>query len=165
MLVGLIADTHDNLSNVEKAVKEFKRRGVELVLHAGDHNAPFTVAKFAELDAKLVGVLGNVDGEVEGLKRKYEEIGGELRGEFGVVKVEGVKIALLHGFHREIVEALALSGRYDVVVCGHTHQFECTKLSSGLIVNPGECCGYLTGDATIALLEVPSLKVEFIKLK
>ena len=36
MLVGLIADTHDCLPMVDRAVKKLNESDVELVLHAGD---------------------------------------------------------------------------------------------------------------------------------
>jgi len=49
MRIGLISDTHDNLTLVEKAVKQLNQENVELVLHAGDYTSPFTIAKFKPL--------------------------------------------------------------------------------------------------------------------
>ena len=80
MLVGLIADTHDRLPYIEKAVKRLNEENVELVLHAGDYVAPFTATKFKELKADLIGVYGNNDGDKQLLKKKFDEIGAEIRG-------------------------------------------------------------------------------------
>jgi predicted phosphodiesterase len=35
MLIGLMSDTHDNLPQVDKAVRRLNEENVELVLHAG----------------------------------------------------------------------------------------------------------------------------------
>lgn len=165
VLVGLISDTHDNLEAIRRAVEIFNARKVELVLHAGDFNAPFTVKAFKPLKAKLIGVFGNVDGERLLLRKRYTEmINAEIPGEFAEVEVGGCKLALLHGTIQPVVEALALSGRYRVVVRGHTHQPEKTTLGQALIVNPGEACGYLTGRKTIALLDTERLEAEFVEI-
>ena len=69
MLLGIIADTHDNLDAIENAVDIFNREKVDLVIHAGDFVAPFTVRKFRGLDCKFIGIFGNNDGEKEGLRK------------------------------------------------------------------------------------------------
>jgi len=61
--LGLIADTHDNLPAVKKAVDIFNREGVDLVLHAGDYVSPFSLKPFAELGCGFTGVWGNNDGD------------------------------------------------------------------------------------------------------
>lgn len=65
MLIGLMADTHDNLPMVEKAIKMFNEEKVEVILHAGDYVAPFVIPKFRGLKARLIGVFGNNDGDRE----------------------------------------------------------------------------------------------------
>ncbi len=54
MLIGLISDSHDHVRNIEKAIKIFKKREVELVLHAGDFCSPFTIPPFEGLNLKGV---------------------------------------------------------------------------------------------------------------
>lgn len=70
MLIGLISDTHDCFPMLDKVVEKLNKENVGLVLHAGDYVAPFTVIKFRELKAKLIGVFGNNDGDRELLKKK-----------------------------------------------------------------------------------------------
>ena len=67
MRIGLIADTHDNLIQTDKAVDCFNQHRVDYVLHAGDFVAPFTVARFKNLRCEFSGVFGNNDGEKDGL--------------------------------------------------------------------------------------------------
>ncbi|MCS7385496.1 MAG: metallophosphoesterase [archaeon GB-1867-005] len=164
MKIGLISDTHDNQAAVDSAVKVFNEHGVGAVLHAGDWCAPFTMIRLAKVNCKVYGVFGNVDGEREFMKVKASQVGVELLGDFGEVDFQGVKIAVIHGRHERVVEALARSGMYNVVVRGHTHKPELVKLSGCLIVNPGEACGYLTGKRTVAILDLDTLEVSIIAL-
>jgi len=162
-LIGLISDTHDNLQAIAEAVKIFNSKRVGLVLHAGDYVAPFTYSAYRALGCRLVGVYGNVDGDRGLLRERFSSLGFKVESEFEELEVDGVRIALLHGVHPQIVEALALSGKYHVVVHGHTHVKRAERVGGALVVNPGEACGYLYGVRSVALLDTATLKVEFIE--
>jgi len=165
MVVGLISDTHDNLPMIEKAVEKLNNEKVELVLHAGDYIAPFTISKFQKLEAKLIGVFGNNDGDHELLKKKFNENENlELRGNFAKIEVDGLKICLLHGSEEELLKTLIESQSFDVIVHGHTHKAEVYHKGKTLIVNPGEVCGYLSGKATVALLDTVKKEAKIIQL-
>ena len=163
MKIGLMADTHDRLEAVERAVDFFNRERVRHVLHAGDLVSPFVAPKFAGLKAKLHFVWGNNEGDREFVRVRFGEIGVEPLGEFASLKLAGKKIALLHGAREEVVEALVESGLFDVVVRGHTHRAEVRK-GKTLCVNPGEVCGYLSGRQTLAMLDLTKLETEIIEL-
>ena len=165
MLVGLIADTHDNLPMIEKAVNKLNEENVELVLHAGDYVAPFTVQKFEQLKAKLIGVFGNNDGDRATLKKRFSEIKGlEMHGNFAAITVDGTKFALLHGDEKELLNALISNEGFDVVVHGHMHKAEVYRKGKTLVVNPGEVCGYLSGKSTIALLDTVKREARILEL-
>ncbi len=165
MLIGLIADTHDNLPLVDKAVKKLNEMNVGLVLHAGDYVAPFVIPKLKELKAKLIGVFGNNDGDHELLNKRFNEYEGlEMRRNFAEIFVGGLRIALLHGDEGELLEALINSESFDVVVHGHTHKAEVYQKGKTLIVNPGEVCGYLSGKSTIALLDTDRREAKIIEV-
>lgn len=163
MKIGIMADTHDRIEAVDRAIDLFNRAGVEHVLHAGDLVSPFVAPRFAKLRAKLHYVWGNNEGDRGFITVKFGEIGVRPLGGFASLELGGRKIALLHGTEESMVKALARSGMFDVVVRGHTHRAEIVK-SGALIVNPGEVCGYLTGKQTVALLDVPSLRAEIVEL-
>jgi len=165
MLIGLIADTHDNLPMVEKAIRKLNEEKVELVLHAGDYVASFVVPKFKELKAKLIGVFGNNDGDHELLKKRFSEQEKlEIRGNFADVVADGLRIVLLHGSDMELVKALIDSESFDVVVHGHSHSAETYRKGKTLIINPGEVCGYLTRKSTIAVLDTNTRQVRILEL-
>jgi len=164
MLVGVMADSHDNLPNVEKALRIFKEAGVEAVFHLGDFVAPFTLKKVAEAEVPVYAVFGNNDGEREVLRRVATREGINLSSQPAFVEVNECTIALLHGTGTPddtlaVVERMARSA--DVVLYGHTHRREAREVEGALILNPGETLGYLTGEASVALLDLETLEVEF----
>ena len=159
MKIGVISDTHDNLEMIKRAVDLFNSEEVELVIHAGDFVSPFTEKPFRALNAKFVGIFGNNDGDKLLLRVKYRGV-GELSEEPLVLEMDARKIVVTH--KPKIVEALVASRIYDVVIFGHTHKAEVRKVKEEkgkevLVLNPGECCGYLTGRKTVAILDLETL--------
>ena len=175
MKVGIVSDTHDEETAISKAVKIFNAEGVEVVIHAGDFVAPFTVRSFKMLKAPLIGVFGNNDGDKVLLKQMYKDNGvGELHEDPHEFELGMKKMIVTH--RPMIVNTLATSGIYDVVIYGHTHksvikryqhlnkhryQYQSSNENTGgdaceeaWLINPGECCGYITGRRTIAILDL-----------
>jgi len=164
MKIGIISDTHDRLPFIEKAVRKMNEEEVELVLHAGDYSAPFVTSRFKPLKAKMIGVFGNNDAEKDLLRRKFNDIGVEIRGKFAEIQADGLKIALLHGEEAELLNSLVNTKSYNVVVYGHTHQSEIKRKNGVLVINPGEVCGYLSGKATIGLLDTSTMNVTILPI-
>lgn len=162
--IGIISDTHDNLPLVDKAVKRLNQEEVDLVLHAGDYVAPFTVLRFKQLKARLIGVFGNNDGDHEYLKKRFADVQeAEIRGNFAEVIIDGLKIALLHD-EGELFHSLVNGQCYDVVVHGHTHEARVYKKGKTIVINPGEVCGYLSKRSTMALLDTETQEARLIEL-
>jgi len=164
MIVGLIADTHDHLPLIDKAVERLNQEKVDLVLHAGDYVAGFSVQHLKPLKAPLIGIFGNNDGDHELLQKKFRELGAELRGRFAEVRVDGLRIAMLHGEEEELLNSLVSAESHDLIVHGHTHEAKIYRKGKTLVVNPGEVCGYLSGKPTIAILNTETLEVKIIQL-
>jgi hypothetical protein len=165
MLIGLIADTHDNLPQIDKAIRRLNEENVELVLHAGDYIAPFVIPHFKELKAKLIGVFGNNDGDHELLRKRFSENEKlDIRGNFAEITTDNLKIALLHGSEKELLKSLIESGSFGVVVHAHTHNAETYRKGETLVVNPGEVCGYLSGKSTIAVLDSSKLEARILEI-
>lgn len=85
MNLGIISDTHDDLPSLKNAINKFNENRVSYVIHAGDYVFPRVVKEFKHLNSKLIGVLGNNDGEKLGLLKNFHEISGELHGEFVIL--------------------------------------------------------------------------------
>ncbi len=162
MIWGVISDSHDNLPLLRKALEEFRREGVEKIIHAGDFVSPFTARLFEGWEGKLIGVFGNNDGEKRGLRKAYQKI-GEIYEDFFLGEIEGFRLYLTH--RGELVEYLARGGEIDFLIYGHTHSPEIKKIGNSLILNPGESSGWLTGSPSVALLFPEERKAEIIHLR
>ncbi len=160
-LVGVISDTHDRVETARRGVRLLRDLGADIIVHLGDYVAPFTLKAILEEagNARFYGVFGNNDGEKQGLLRAAGEAGATLSEPPLTVEIGGVRFLLLHGFGspqqtREIVEALAASGRWGAVLYGHTHEPHKTVLGNGaLLLNPGDGGGVLRRP-TVATVKV-----------
>jgi hypothetical protein len=161
MLIGVISDTHDNLTALRKALAKFKAAGAELVLHAGDIVSPFVAAAFKEAGLKVIGVFGNNDGDKLYLKERFSEV-GELHFGPHELELSGRKIVLMH--EPRALSALAASGVYDLLIYGHTHEVDLRE-GPPLVLNPGECGGWLSGRATCAVVDLETLHMELVEIE
>ena len=154
MRVGIIADTHDNVDAIRAATDLFAEEDVTEVIHCGDLIAP-PVVDFFEGFA-LHAVIGNNDGELDGLEAGFRALGdgSRLHGRFAELAFDGVRFAVLHGEDRDRVEDLAASGDYDVVCYGHHHERECREVDGTVVLNPGAHFPTVPdGDRTVALVD------------
>lgn len=161
-LIGILADTHENLPMIRKAVQLFNQRKVGSVLHAGDFISPITANEFKKLEAPLTGVFGNNDGDRLFLRKRFCEEGiGEIKRDPYEFTYKGQHVFLMH--QPKFLETFVEQGYPGVYIYGHTHEID-VREGSPFIINPGECGGWLTGKSTIALLDICNMKVEIIDL-
>ncbi|MCP4602718.1 MAG: metallophosphoesterase [Proteobacteria bacterium] len=159
MKLGLIADTHDNVPMVEKAVEIFNRANVDLVLHAGDYVAPFSLKPLFALECDFHGVWGNNDGD----KIALNQVGrGKIVNSPNIETWQGKRILLGHDL--ETVDALIASRQFFLIIYGHTHIPEIRKEGQTLIVNPGECGGWVYGKSTVAIADLENQTAGIIEL-
>ncbi len=156
MKIGILSDSHDNVPMVDAAVAAFRERGVERVIHAGDFVAPFSAKRLSALDVPIIAVFGNCDGEHTVLSEVLPGIVSGARHE----TIDGKRFVIVHA-------AAWLSDEdrraAEVIVCGHTHEARIDD-SGPLLINPGECGGWVTGRATAALLDTETMSPELIEL-
>ena len=166
-IIGIMADSHDNIDNLKIAVNLFNSEQVTRVLHAGDIVSPFTIRVLKDLNCPLDLVFGNNDGDKLALIDFFKGK-GTFHGQFADLTISGRRIAMIHGINQIECQAIASSGLFDVLVTGHTHQKETRTLGKTLLINPGETCGYLSGQSTVVLLDLQNLKtqtVNFVEAK
>ena len=137
MLIGVIADTHDNFGAAQAATELFHDEGVGVILHCGDIIAPPMLEAFRGFEFHLV--LGNNDGETAGLRSTVANLGAEstCHGRFAQLGFDGTRIAMLHGEDLDEVRAYAETGAYDFVLHGHHHEVRIEPVGETTIVNPG----------------------------
>jgi putative phosphoesterase len=177
MKIGIISDTHDDIENVQEAIQIFNKNKADYVIHAGDYIFPGIIKEFMNLNAKLIGVLGNNDGEKNGILKSFIDLDGELKGELGEIEIDGLKFGIYHGTDNQLKENIIRSQKYNILICGHTHKRE--PQGSGIIennertfiLNPGSAhrrsisiSGSFDEIGRIILFDTQNKKYEFIDL-
>jgi putative phosphoesterase len=135
MKLGIISDTHDRAERVAQALAEFRRRGVERIVHCGDVTGPRIVQLFDGWTADFV--LGNCDWDPGGLERAMTGVGATLHQPFGELELAGRRIAWIHSHDERLFQALEYADHYDYLFYGHTHVAEQHRTGKTLVVNPG----------------------------
>ncbi len=160
MITGIISDTHDHLDNLNKALDMFKEKGVGHIIHAGDFTSPFTyfraINRFA---GDFTGVFGNNDGDKVALNNVFN---GRIFSQPHIFELGGRKIVVMH--EPDVIDALAESGHFDLVIYGHTHQPVIKRVNNTLVVNPGEVSGWLYGKPTAAIVDLETMNAEMLSI-
>ena len=158
MLIGVISDTHDRLPMIDAALVLFSQRAVEAVIHPGDFVAPFAVRRFLRYKGPLHATYGNNDGERAGLKALMPQLAeGPLRLSLG-----GRAILVHHFIDWCDPNDIAKS---DIIITGHTHEVVNRFDRGKLFLNPGECCGWVHGRCTVAILDTDGQSAEVCELE
>ena len=160
MKLGIISDTHDRVPTFQQALSLFREQGVEAILHAGDFVAPFA-AKLLKPDnapAPVYAIFGNNDGEREGLAKTLPQLqDGPLRVELG-----GRTIVMHH--YLDWLSEADVEGA-EVVISGHDHTVNVEHRAGRLYLNPGECCGWVVGRCSVAILETDGPSAEIVDIE
>ena len=145
MKLGVMADTHNNISVIESVVTLFNESDVSLVVHAGDFRSPWAIEPLADLNCSVVGVFGNNDLRCErDLTAAFEGIGtvAPSSHDHAFVTHKSRKIAVTH--YPWVAIPIAESGTRDIVIYGHTHRINHqvymhtdSQKDETLLLNPG----------------------------
>jgi putative phosphoesterase len=159
MKLAIISDTHDNLAILEKAVKWMKENNIEEIIHCGDVCSPDTLQWLAEnFPGKIHLVSGNADDNQTAItKTAAENLNIILCGESGKIKIADKKISFCH--YPKLARELALTGQYNLVFYGHTHQPWEEKLNGCRLINPGNLSNMLY-KASFAVYDTKTGKLE-----
>ena len=157
MLCGLLADTHNNQTHLEKALERFSQQRVKVILHAGDITSVQTLQLLEGYDVWVA--KGNMDRD-PGLGMHARRLFGPGRfRSLHKITFEDARIALLHSHLHPEWSPIIDSELYDYVVYGHTHIAKDVKLGKTRIINPGPLSGtgYKTSSCAILNLTTDTL--------
>lgn len=165
MNIGILSDSHDRLPMLARAIELLVEQRVEAILHAGDFIAPFAakllLPPYVPAWIPVYCCYGNNDGERVGLKKVLPQVvDGPVRLNLGGPRKCTI---VMHHFIDWLSEKDFRGA--DVIVTGHTHEIVNQMRGGQLLLNPGECCGWLTGRCTCAVLDTDSLTARIIDVK
>lgn len=161
MKAGIFSDSHNHREGVEGALRRFLAERVDVILHLGDVCSPEILHGFHAAGIPLVGVFGNNDRDREGLQAVSGN--GFHRGPHRTVIGE-TRILMAHAFD-ELQEEIGERGKYDLVLFGHTHRTLTLRVGRALVLNPGEACGFVTGRATCAVVDLDTMEPRILAIE
>jgi len=169
MKICILSDSHDNIPLLDAAVTHAKRQGAEAVLHCGDIVAPSTLTCLERHRLPVHVIYGNNSGDLFALGRAAGRPGTVLR-------FHGMDAALAFGPRRVFMvhyphyaRAMAATGEWDLVCCGHSHQPSIDVLptlggGTATVVNPGTVGGVGGAPATYVLGDLERLRFDIVDL-
>ncbi|OGD65998.1 hypothetical protein A3F08_01020 [Candidatus Berkelbacteria bacterium RIFCSPHIGHO2_12_FULL_36_9] len=117
-----MSDSHDNIANMEKALKYISEQGINFIIHCGDLAAPSMLSDviIPNFKGQIYMVIGNVGDPdlLEKIAKGYKDV--RIYGNKGEINIKGKKIGFCH-FPNE-AKQMAQSGQFDIVFYGHTHR-------------------------------------------
>ena len=146
MKICIVSDSHDNRELLKEAGADAHARGAEAILHCGDIVAPSTLAVLREFNIPIHVINGNNTGDMHTMYRMASKPDNNIHfyGQDADVRLSGRKIFIVHYPH--YAEAMATTGDWDLVCCGHDHKTSIAPVSNikggtTLLINPGTVGG------------------------
>lgn len=154
MKIALVSDTHGYCKGLADSIK---KQNAEYILHMGDGVAEANQLK-KETGLPTFVVAGNND------------YGSKEKAELFFV-LEGIPIWMVHGHRydvhhgRERLMEAAMQKEAKIVLYGHTHVFRDEVIAGIRLINPGSTTIPRDGEASMAMLDLPSGELQRILLE
>jgi len=164
MKLCIVSDSHDRADALAEAVRAAKREGATAVVHCGDLIGAQTVRPAMALGLPIHLIHGNNIGDPFMLHSLMRASGGGLHyyGADARLELDGRRVFVVH--YPEYGYAMACTGDWDVVCCGHSHAAAVERVTNvkggaSLLVNPGTVAG-LAAPATWMLGDLERMSFE-----
>ena len=168
MKVCIVSDSHDRADPLAQAVREGAAEGATAVIHCGDIIGTQTLRAAMSVGLPLHVIHGNNLGDPVSLSRWARESNGLLsyHGADARLDLAGRHIFVVH--YPEYGYAMACTGDWDVVCCGHSHvagvdQVPNVKNGTTWLANPGTVAG-LAAPATWILGDLDQMRFDIRSL-
>jgi uncharacterized protein len=162
MKIGIVSDSHDRADALASAVRDAAAQGASAVIHCGDLIGAHTLRLAMAAGLPLHLIHGNNLGD-PGALHALSRINGGLIHYHGMdarLDLVGRRIFAVH--YPEYGHAMACTGDWDLVCCGHSHcaGVECVSNVKGQttwLVNPGTVAG-IAAPATWVLGDLTTMR-------
>jgi len=162
MLIAIVSDTHGNSATFQKFASWAKENKIQEIIHCGDIGFAYFAKEMADLlpDIHFNLVAGNMDNDTESIKKILapgQSPNTSFFGKTGEVEIDHEKIAFTH--KPDDARQLALTGRFNLVFFGHTHQPFEEKVGPCRLINPGNLAGDIC-QSTFAVYDTKAGRLE-----
>jgi len=164
MKIGVMSDTHDNLSNLIYVLNTYRAHDIETVIHCGDLTSLEMVSHFEGF--RVIYTMGNMDVTTGAVKKRLEKMREDnFAGMVFTGCLDGVLVAATHSHINGKVMELIREGRYQWIFHGHTHEKRDEKIQGVRIINPGALGGLGREPRTFCIVDLELEEVKFLKVE
>jgi putative phosphoesterase len=142
--IGVLSDSHQKAKLHQEAIAHLLSCGAEYLLHAGDLETEEHLQMLEETSLPYMVVYGNNDINLIPLYGKYN-----IHREPHYFKIQELTLKMMH-------MPYYMNPDVDIIISGHTHQFEATLKNRTLFLNPGEVCAREKPLTECAMIEYDS---------
>ena len=164
MKVCIVSDSHDRSEPLANAVREGAAKGANVVIHCGDLIGTQTLRAALDVGLPMHVIHGNNIGDQVSLFRWVSERPGKLyyHGPDARLELGGRRIFVVH--YPEYAYAMACTGDWDLVCCGHSHTADVRRVQNVRggntpVVNPGTVAG-IAAPATWAFGDLAAMQFD-----
>ncbi len=164
MKLCIVSDSHDRADALARAVREGAAAGADAVIHCGDVIGTQTLRGALAVGLPMHVIHGNNLGDPISLSRWARDSAGKLdyHGADARLDLGGRRVFVVH--YPEYGYAMACTGDWDVVCCGHSHVAGIDRVrnvrdGTSWLVNPGTVAG-LAAPATWILGDLDAMTFE-----
>jgi uncharacterized protein len=162
--ICIVSDSHDRADALAAAVKKAKEQGAEAAIHCGDLIGTQTLGQALKVGLPMHVIHGNNLGDPVSLARWARDSKGQLsyHGPDARLELAGKRVFVVH--YPEYGYAMACTGDWDLVCCGHSHELEVREIKNmkggtTWLVNPGTVAG-LAAPATWMLGDLAAMRFD-----
>lgn len=140
--IGVISDSHKKHKRAKRALDFLVSNGAQYIIHAGDIVSLEILHYLKSYNLPYYVVFGNNDIQLMQYAREYN-----INSEPYYFKIENVMFKLMH-------HPFYLAPDVQVIIFGHTHNFEADAKNGKLFLNPGEVCARNKPISECVMLEI-----------
>lgn len=161
MKIGVLSDTHDNVSNTTHVLATCRERRIETLIHCGDLTSLEMVSHFDGF--RVIYTTGNMDITTGAIKKRFRKLRDDnFVGYAFEGSLNGVPIAVTHSHIDSKVMDLVRQKRFKWIFHGHTHQRRDEVVQGARIINPGALGGLGKETRSFCIVDLVANHVEFI---
>jgi len=166
--ICIVSDSHDRADALARAVEQGVAKGAQAVLHCGDVIGANTLRGLARFGIPVHVVHGNNLGDPVAMAQLAAVPDSSLRYHGQDARLRLVDRAIFMVHYPHYGEAMACTGEWDLVCCGHEHRAWTRQVANvrggkTWLVNPGTVAG-LGAPATYMLGDLQAMHFEVFAL-
>ncbi len=138
MIIGIVSDTHGDVTQLTHAVEVFSHHQVQAIVHCGDIGSIECLRVLAKAAPKVYMVAGNMDQHVEELADEAQRLGINFSWEAIQVPLDDNRVLVAtHGHDHNLLGELIADRQFPYVCHGHTHKTRDEVIDGIRVINPG----------------------------